>query len=102
MTTRSLSAVGAIKSIEQTTKSFTFQHEFEEQQFTLQIPDGAMLLGGWHSLILDGKEAKYDLSSGPTMDGRGWCLRIPRNWEYSETSEYKAQLTVSVSYALPA
>lgn len=104
MTTRSI-FTGAIKTIETRTEKFTIT-SLTDGPFTLRIPEGGLLLGGGQlfTLLTPDVDWQGDLVAIGQLsaDGLGWEVRPPHGPAASGGEAWKGELTVAVSYAVPA
>ncbi|MBZ4320623.1 hypothetical protein [Streptomyces huiliensis] len=106
MTTRSI-FIGAIKSIETVTRSFTFTHVDSPRKYEVAVPEGGLILSGWAQLGAtnpDGKvQPKSPMTSGLSASGNGWLCEVPNLWHPDFIGfDWTAEVTLTVTYAVPA
>ncbi|MFG2178961.1 hypothetical protein ACGFLS_09595 [Streptomyces abikoensis] len=104
MSTRSI-FTGAIKTIETRTEKFTVT-SLSDGPFAVRIPEGGLLLGGGQRFTILTPNLDWrgylEVVGQLSADGLGWEVAPPRGLQISDTGPWKGELTITVSYAVPA
>lgn len=101
MITRSV-FTGAIRAFETVTQTFPIERQWKNGPFTVRVPEGALVLAAHHWITVAGDNALYDGAIGaPTTDGLGWTVQVPNGWKPGD-GDWKADVSITVAYAVPA
>ncbi|WP_372408373.1 hypothetical protein [Streptomyces luteireticuli] len=106
MTTRSI-FIGAIKSIETVTRSFTFTALQHPRTFEIAVPEGGLILNGWAHMEATQPDGQHEPKSAThsyiSPSGQAWQCEVEDAWRPSFPGfAWTCEVTLTVVYAVPA